>query len=199
MIKRTILNLPRYAKRLIVLCVDLVLLPLAMWVSFSLRLGELYVPRDGIILLFIAIPAIAIPIFIRFGLYRAIIRYIGFLAMWAVIKAVSLYSLIWGVLVLLTAIPNVPRSVLLINWLVTVLLIGSSRAIARWWLSGSFNSVSNNGQRKKVAIYGAGEAGMQIAAALSENRDFQPVAYIDEKKYCKETILVGCRCMPPVS
>ena len=191
MIKRTILSLPRYAKRLIVLCADLVLLPLAMWASFSLRLGELYVPRDGIILLFIAVPVIAIPIFIRFGLYRAIIRYIGFLAMWAVIKAVSLYSLIWGVLVLLTAIPHVPRSVLLINCLVTILLIGSSRAIARWWLSGSFNSASKNGKRKMVAIYGAGEAGMQIAAALSENRDFQPVAYIDEKKLLQRHYIRG--------
>lgn len=191
MIKRIILNLPRYAKRLIVLCVDLVLLPLAMWVSFSLRLGELYVPRDGIILLYIAIPVIAIPIFIRFGLYRAIIRYIGFLAMWAVVKAVSLYSLSWGVLVLLTAIPHVPRSVLLINWLVTILLIGGSRAIARWWLSGSFNSASNNEQRKKVAIYGAGDAGRQIAAALADNGDFKPVAYIDEKKLLQGHYIQG--------
>jgi len=191
MIKNTILNLPRYAKRLIVLCVDLVLLPLAMWASFSLRLGELYIPRDGIILLFIAIPAIAIPIFIRFGLYRAIIRYIGFLAMWAVVKAVSLYSLIWGVLVLLTAIPLVPRSVLLINCLVTILLIGSSRAIARWWLSGSFNSAAKNGKRKKVAIYGAGDAGRQIAAALVETGDFQPVAYIDEKNLLQGHFIQG--------
>jgi len=191
MIKNTVLSLPRNAKRLIVLCVDLALLPLAMWVSFSLRLGELYVPRGGIILLFIAVPFIAIPIFIRLGLYRAIIRYIGFLAMWAVIKAVSLYSLIWGVLVLLTAIPHVPRSVLLINWLVTILLIGSSRAIARWWLSGSFNPATKNGKRKKVAIYGAGEAGMQIAAALSENRDFLPVAYIDEKKILQGNYISG--------
>jgi len=197
MIKRTILSLPRYAKRLIVLCVDLVLLPLAMWVSFSLRLGELYVPRDGIIFLYLAVPFIAIPIFIRFGLYRAIIRYIGFLAMWAVVKAVSLYSLIWGVLVLLTAIPHVPRSVLLINCLVTILLIGSSRAIARWWLSGSFNSASTNGQRKKVAIYGAGDAGMQIAAALAENREFQPVAYIDEKKLLQGNYIRGLPVYAP--
>ena len=197
MIKRTILGLPRYAKRLIVLCVDLVLLPLAMWVSFSLRLGELYVPKDGIILLFIAVPVIAIPIFIRFGLYRAIIRYIGSRAMWAVVRAVSLYSLIWGVLVLLTAIPHVPRSVLLINCLVTILFIGSSRAIARWWLSGSFESAYSNGQRKKVAIYGAGDAGRQIVAALAENGDFQPVAYIDEKKLLQGHYIQGLPVFGP--
>ena len=135
MVVKKILSLPRRAKRLIVLSVDLLILPLALWASFSLRLGEFYVPQGEIIYLFLATPAIAIPIFIRFGLYRAIIRYIGFLALWAVIKAVSLYTLAWGVLVLLTAIPGVPRSVLFINWLVTVLLIGGTRALARWWLT----------------------------------------------------------------
>ena len=147
--------------------------------------------------LFLAIPFIAVPIFIRLGLYRAIIRYIGFLAMWAVVKAVSLYSLVWGVLVLLTAIPGVPRSVLLINCLVTIVLVGSTRAIARWWLSGSFSPVSKNGQRKKVAIYGAGIAGIQIATALGENPDFQPVAYIDEKKVLQGNYIRGLPVYAP--
>ena len=144
MLVNRILDLPRNAKRLIILSVDLFILPLSLWLSFSLRLGEFYVPKGDIIYLFFAVPIIAVPIFIRFGLYRAIIRYIGFLAMWAVVKSVSLYTLVWGVLVLLTAIPGVPRSVLIINWVVTVLLIGGFRAIARWWLTGSFNSASKN-------------------------------------------------------
>ena len=132
MITNKILKLSRNLKRLIILSVDLVLLTFSLWASFSLRLGEFYVPNQNIGLLFLAVPFIAVPIFIRIGLYRAIIRYIGFLAMWSVVKAVSLYTLVWGVLVLLTAIPGVPRSVLLINWLVAMLLIGGSRAIARW-------------------------------------------------------------------
>ena len=145
MLAKTVLNLPRYAKRLIVCSVDLVLLPFALWVSFSLRLGEFYLPQGDIIYLFLAAPVIAMPIFIRFGLYRAIIRYIGLLGMWAVFRSVSLYSLVWGVLVLLSAIPGVPRSVLLIHWLVTILLIYGSRAIARCWLSGSLTPASKKG------------------------------------------------------
>ena len=70
MVVRKILSLPRSVKRLIVLSVDLLILPLALWASFSLRLGEFYVPKGEIIYLFLATPAIAIPIFIRFGLYR---------------------------------------------------------------------------------------------------------------------------------
>lgn len=190
MIPKTILELPRIAKRAIVLGVDLILLPFALWASFSLRLGELYIPKDDIIYLFLAVPVIAIPVFIRLGLYRAIIRYIGFLAMWSVVKAVSLYTLGWGVLVLLSAIPGVPRSVLLINWLMAMLLIGGSRAIARWGLTGSFNFESSRGP-KRVAIYGAGSAGMQIAAALSGSPDFKPVAYVDDKKSLQGNFIQG--------
>jgi len=191
MLSKIFIKLPRSAKRLIILSVDLVLLPFALWASFSLRYGELYVPRGDIIYLYLAVPVIAIPIFIRFGLYRAIIRYIGFLAMWSVVKAVSLYTLVWGVLVLLSAISVVPRSVLLINWLVALLLIGGSRAIARWWLTGNLSLAVPGGQTKRVAIYGAGAAGMQIASALSGSPDFSPVAYIDDNKSLRGNYING--------
>ena len=185
-----ILELPRNVKRAIVCSVDLILLPFALWISFSLRLGEFYIPEGEIQYLFLAVPTIAIPIFIRLGLYRAIIRYIGFLAMWSVVQAVSLYTLVWGVLVLLSGISGVPRSVVLINWLVTLLLIGGSRALARWWLTGSFRIKATN-QPKRVVIYGAGGAGMQIAKALSGSPDFKPVAYIDDKKSLQGNFIHG--------
>lgn len=189
MIVNNILALDRNFKRIIILSFDLLLLPFALWASFSLRLGELYFPKGDIQYLFLAVPIIAIPIFIRLGLYRAIIRYIGFLAMWSVVKAVSLYTLVWGVLVLLSAIPGVPRSVLLINWLVAMLLIGGSRAVARWWLTGSLPNA--NSQPKRVVIYGAGAAGVQIANALSGSPDFSPVAFLDDKKSLQGNYIHG--------
>ena len=86
-----ILLLPRNIKRLIVLSLDMLIVPLALWLSFSLRLGVLFTPesltfvqpedRADVLYLFLIAPIIAIPIFIRFGLYRAVIRYIGFVAM----------------------------------------------------------------------------------------------------------------------
>ena len=191
-----ILSLPRTTKRLIVLGVDLMLLPLALWVSFSLRYGVMYVPADKIVYLFLVLPFIAIPIFGRFGLYRAIIRYIGFKAMWAVVQAVSLYTLVWGVLVLLSGIPGVPRSVLLINWLVTILFIGGTRALARWWLTGSFKPTTMAAGKKKVIIYGAGSAGIQIANALSSSAGFYPVAFIDDNQSLQRNYIQGLRIHP---
>ena len=167
MILQKLLKLFRSKKQAIILLVDLLLLPIALWISFSLRLGELYEPVGNIRYLFLAAPLVSIPVFVKFGLYRAIIRYIGFRAMWAVVEAVSLYNLLWGIIILLNAVPGVLRSVLLINWLATALLIGGTLAVARWLLAGSFNFSLNDQQKKKVAIYGAGSSGMQIATSLA--------------------------------
>jgi len=193
MLTNQVIKLPRNIKRAIVVAFDLVVLLVALWASFSLRLGELYSPEGQILYLFVSAPLIAIPIFIRLGLYRAIIRYIGFIAMWSVIKAVSLYTLVWGVLVLLTATPGIPRSVLLINWLMTILLVGGTRAIARWWLSGSFKSERLTEGKSRVAIYGAGAAGIQISHALANSPKFRPVAFIDDNRSLQGNYIGGLR------
>ena len=192
----TILEFPRNLKRLIALSLDLVLLPLALWISFSLRLGEFYVPRGDeadFIYLFAAAPLVAVPIFIKLGLYRAILRYIGFVAMWTIVKAISLYTLVFGVLILLSGLSGVPRSVILINWLVAILLIGSTRALGRWWITGSFQPRKKKPNPTRVAVYGAGNAGVQIATALSNGVVFKPVAFIDDNPALQGNLIEGIR------
>ena len=187
------LKFPRNVKRSIIVGADVFLVTLSLWVSFSLRLGEFYRVEGSIVYLFVAAPVVAIPIFIRLGLYRAIVRYVGFLAMWAIVKAVTLYTLVWGVLVLLSGITGVPRSVVLINCLLAILLIGGSRAIGRWWLSGSFKSRRQSTIKRRVAIYGAGEAGVQISTALSNSPRFSPVAFIDDNPGLQGNYIGGLR------
>ncbi len=194
-----ILALPRNIKRLIVLALDLLIIPFALWASFSLRLGEFFIPegrREDVVYLFAIAPAIAIPIFIKLGLYRAIIRYIGFVAMWTIVKAVSLYTLAFGLFILLSGFTGVPRSVVLINWLMVVLLVGATRALGRWWLTGSFNLSLRGEARRKVVIYGAGDAGVQIATALSTNAALQPVAFIDDNRTLQGRYIEGFRVYP---
>jgi FlaA1/EpsC-like NDP-sugar epimerase len=194
-----ILSLPRNVKRLIVLSLDLLIVPFALWCSFSLRLGVFFIPEgryEQVIYLFPIAPIVAIPIFVKFGLYRAIIRYVGFVAMWAIVKAVSLYTLVFGVCILLSGLTGVPRSVIIINWLLLVLMAGSTRALGRWWLTGSFNLPSRGEDRSKVVIYGAGDAGVQIAAALSNSPNLQPVAFIDDNKALQGSHIEGYRVYP---
>ncbi len=133
---------------------------------------------------------------IKFGLYRAIIRYVGFIAMWSIIKAVSLYTAVFAVFILLSGMPGVPRSVIIINWLLLILLIGCTRALGRWWLTGSFSLASQAKAKSKVIIYGAGHAGVQIASVLSSGSEFQPIAFIDDNPALQGNYIEGYRVYP---
>jgi len=131
-----ILNLTRNNKQLLMVLADSLAIISVLILSFFIRLGFGYVPPNALLWVIIGSPIIAIPIFIRFGLYRSIIRYIGFKALWAVIQSVSLYAILWGVVGVLAAIDGIPRSVIVINWLLAILFIGGMRMVARWFLSG---------------------------------------------------------------
>ena len=146
--------------------------------AFSLRLGEWYWPSNDLLWVIAGAPVIAIPIFMLFGLYRAIIRYIGFKALWAIVQAISLYALVWGVVGFMTAVEGIPRSVIIINWTLLLLVIGGSRMIARWLFSEI--SKDNNSQCKNVVIYGAGSAGRQLSIALMQSNEYNPVGFIDD-------------------
>ena len=188
------LSLSRIIKRLIMLSIDVLLLVVILIGSFSMRLGEWYWPQGDLLYLIFLAPFAAIPIFIKFGLYRAIVRYIGFKALWTIVQAVSLYALVWGVIVLLSGIEGVPRSVILINWILAMLLIGGSRIVGRWYFSerkSYINSLTDG--RKNVLVYGAGSAGIQLATALSYSRELHPVAFIDDDPALSNHQIIGIK------
>jgi len=169
----------RRIKRAVTLLFDFIVITLALWVAFSLRLGEFYWPEGSVIWLFAVAPFIATPIFIKLGLYRAIIRYIGFHSLWVVVKAVSLYSLLIAFFVLLAGIEVVPRSVHIINWLVTLFMVGGSRMLVRWWLAGAVPT--NVSATRNVVVYGAGSSGTQVLDQLSIKNGMKVVAFIDDE------------------
>ena len=196
-------NLSPTTKYLLMLIFDASMVILSLFASFSMRLGEWYWLSNDVIWLISIAPLIALPVFSRFGLYRMVIRYISFHAIWSIIQAVSLYALLWGSIVMLsgTAVSSVPRSVTVINWVVAILLIVGSRMLVRWWVSDSFlrSEVKNckHAKNSEIIIYGAGEAGMQLSAALSYSSKLQPVAFIDDDKSKHKQQLNGLRVYAP--
>jgi FlaA1/EpsC-like NDP-sugar epimerase len=185
-----IVLLSRRSKQLIMLLTDSISLILVILFSFSIRLGYWYWPED--FNLFVAIfsaPVIASLIFIKFGLYSAIIRFMGFKAIWAVVQAVSIYAVIWGVVGFVVANEGIPRSVILINWVFALLVIGGPRMIARWlFLEAQSN---RDFQQKNVVIYGAGSAGRQLAIALGQSDEYSPVAFIDDESELHGQVING--------
>jgi len=147
---RNIVGLHRRQKQLIVLLLDFILINLSLWLAFSVRLGHWFMPSEQLLLVMAIAPVVAVPIFIRFGLYRAVVRYIGLKALWTIVKAISLYALIWGILGFMAAVEGIPRSVILINWLLALLSIGGLRMWAKWLLSGVDNDIA---QKKCIGLW----------------------------------------------
>ena len=175
-----LLSQNRQVKRGITLFFDALVIMAMLWLSFSLRLEEFYWPKGNVGVLFLLAPFVAIPIFIKLGLYRAIIRYLGFYSLWVVVKAVSLYALLLATLVLLLEIDYVPRSVHIINWLLVLLTIGGSRMIARWWFAGILGAKGSHASVHRMLIYGAGSSGVQLSDQLSLRSDMLVVGFVDD-------------------
>ena len=196
-----VVNLSRINKQLIMLLVDSMLLVSILLASFSIRLGYWYFPQDDLIWVVLGAPLIAASIFVRFGLYRAVIRYIGFKALWTVVQAVSLYALVWGVIGFMVAVDGIPRSVILINWMLSLLAIGGVRIAARFLLSNNvkfsifnfeFNVNGNsNSNERRVLVYGAGDAGVQLIGALAHSDEYHPVGLIDDSKELQGQYISG--------
>lgn len=196
------LLLPRHYKRALQVGTDVVLVWLALWLAFLVRLGvdEVYEPLRIHYWLFFAAPVIAIPIFIKFGMYRAVMRYFGNDALIAIGKAVSLASLLLALVVYWhsshTAV--VPRSIVFNYWWLSLVLVGGLRLVMRQYFLGDWYATrqhvpfaSRDNGLPKVAIYGAGAAGNQLVAALRIGRAMRPVAFIDDDESVADRVIAG--------
>lgn len=195
------IHLSRSTKATILISADIVFTLVALWASFSLRLGVFYVPKGQVWYLFVVAPFIAVPIFVRMGLYRAIIRYIEMRALWTIIQACTLYALVFALIIYLSGITPVPRTATPLNWLNIIVLVASSRFFVRWWLGEIYINMggakpAEKHSKKNVVIYGAGSAGVQLASALDHGREFKPVAFIDDDKSLHRRKVNGLRIYP---
>ncbi|RYF42430.1 MAG: polysaccharide biosynthesis protein, partial [Cytophagaceae bacterium] len=143
-LRNRLVSLPRRRKRLLQVSVDIVLVWLALWAAFIVRLGieDMYNPLRVHGWLFLAAPVVAIPLFIRFGMYRAVMRYFGNDALIAIIKAVSLSSLILAVVVFWYSNHQtvVPRSIVFNYWWLSMVIIGGLRLAMRHFFHGDWFS-----------------------------------------------------------
>ena len=173
-----VLEWPRSAKQLVVIGLDLVLSVLATWVAFSLRLDTLHLPDALQLRVYVIAPCLAIPVFIHFGLYRAVFRYTGQAALIATAQAVAVYALALSALLVSVQWTMVPRSLGILQPLVFLILVATSRAMARFWLAGK--GEAGEGGAGRLLIFGAGTAGVQTAVALAVSRQFTLVGFVDD-------------------
>ena len=180
------LAMPRLVKRFIAIMLDVSLCILTVWLAYYLRLGEFisFTGQSGLskgaVLASLSSIGISIPIFIFSGLYRAIFRYSGWPALLAVARAIGIYSSLYVTLFTIIGAPDVPRTIGIIQPILLLLFVGSSRAFVRIWLGKQYVSILKRSERSKVLVYGAGNNGRQLVAALANSHEMQIIGFLDD-------------------
>ncbi len=174
------LALSRRQKQWLLVISDILILEACLYFSLAIRFDSLIVAFDRLAYVVFISPMLALPIFWKMGLYNAVIRYLGLQAFLAIAQAVALYSVLMVAWMVFAETDPFPIGLALIHSILTLLMIGASRAVARRWLSKAQIQGIDQTPRKRAIIYGAGSAGVQLALALSQSREILPVAFIDD-------------------
>ena len=175
---KRVLGWPRTVKQAIAVTVDVVLALFATWSAYSLRLETLHWPQAVEWWIYLLSPTLAIPTFIWFGLYRAIFRYTGFDALLATGRAVAVYALVHIAILQWYMWPVFPLTLGVLQPILFLLLVGISRAMARYLLAGiTFVRADHHG---RMLIFGAGTVGVQTASAMTIAGDLKLLGFVDE-------------------
>ena len=188
------LELTRRNKQLIAAATDYLVLLVAFWSALAIRFETTTPELSGYTWQMLVAPLLAIPIFIRFGLYRAVIRFMEDRVVLVVAGGITLSVLLLAALIALVHASVFSRGVLGIYWLLAIVYVWMTRFLARSYF---LRTELKQDARKRVAIYGAGRAGMQLLYALRASRDYLPVVFLDDNSVIQKTELAGLRVHSP--
>ena len=188
-------NLPHRVKQSVLLVADLLSLLLCLWGSFALESGEWFPPiflQGWWIPLFTIL--VYLPIFVRAGMYRTVIRYSGAAFFITIFKSVVLSGVVTMVPVLLMD----PLARKPLPWVANIFFLLLITGGIRWAVRCSIlKSKSKFNERLPIIIYGAGSAGAQLVMALEHSIELQPIAFVDDDKAKQGRELRGITIYPP--
>ena len=188
---RWLVALPRTYKRALMLFMDTVFIPAALWTALVLKTGDLSAGVAATPWLYVAALMTSVPIFIRLGLYRAVVRFIGPKVIVAVVAGVTVSVLVLATISLFLGAKGIAFTALAIYWALALVYVGGSRIVVR----NLMNSRQVGADR--VIIYGAGSAGAQAAAGLRISGKFDPVAFLDDDASLQGSVVAGIEVHAP--
>ena len=190
-----LLNLPTIVRRALLVIGDALAVLVAIWAAFAIRLGDWWPAMlQDVVWLFPLAVFILIPTFAAAGLYRPILRYADESLLYTIVIGVSAGILLMMAVWVFLQQGLVPRSSWPIAWLVLTALVGGGRLVVRRFLRRWFRA---SAARAPVIIYGAGEAGAQLAHALRYSAECVPVAFVDDNAQLWGSVVVGLKVRAP--
>ncbi|MEX0450035.1 nucleoside-diphosphate sugar epimerase/dehydratase [Spiribacter sp. 221] len=185
----------RPRKQALMMVADCLLMAVVVWASFALRMGDgLSEKFYQFWYLHLLLPVASIPLFYLAGMYSAVVRYMGPSDVWAVLRGVTLSTLVFIAVVVFGGLVAVPRTTITIYWLMALLLVGGSRFLVRAWHQAARH---RRAAEEPVIIYGAGSAGLQLVNSLMSTGDYLPVAFVDDNPRLQGSMIKGVPVYAP--
>ena len=182
----SILSMPRIYKRIVSISVDTAFIFLAFFSAFITRLADVsFLDSSEYWQVLIAVWITTLLVFIRVGLYRAILRFLSVHALLTIVISCSASALALVVFGYYADV-FIPRSIPIIYGTYLVFLCGGARLLVRVSVSKQKSS-----KKESVIIYGAGESGRQLLNLLRQGDELHPVAFIDDERKLLKTVVNG--------
>ena len=192
-----IFSLHRYSKRIIAIIMDIALCVLCTWLAYFIRLEEIILFRDLNFYPVLISVIISIPILWLFGLYRTIFRFSGLSIIFTISTSTFIYGLLYFLIIGVYSIKGVPRSIGVLQPMLFFFAIICSRLLIKFMLTKSYK-LKRIQDKRKVLIYGAGDAGRQLAIALENSPEFKVIGFLDDNKQLHRQVLLGLTIYSPL-
>jgi FlaA1/EpsC-like NDP-sugar epimerase len=198
-----LINRSRTGKRVVLFVSDLLLLTLALWLALTARWGQFYWPESPVMhVVFWSAPVIGVAVFQVLGLYRFVTRFLGYRGALRILWGTGLAVLLWSLLIFMIAGTGVrdlsfPRSVIFIYGLLGFMIVWASREVAGLILKTGAGPMRGGIDRRRVVIYGAGAAGVQLLGALRNSGDYAPVGFVDDSPSLVGQVIDGLKVYRP--
>jgi len=195
---KSILTLPRFAKQIIAIIVDLILCILSVWLAFYLRLDQFIQIKGPPLTAAVASVSLALPLFWLLGLYRTIFRHSGLSIMLSVSIALLVYGSLYFLVFAVYGVAGVPRSIGILQPMLLFFAIISSRLFVKYLFKGNYLFKQKSQFLKKVLVYGGGSAGQQLVSALANSHELKVVGFLDDDDRLHGQVLQGQEIYSPL-
>ena len=195
-VSKNIINLPRYAKRIIAILLDIGSCIFCTWLAFFLRLEEFIKINDVTTLAVTISMLLVIPIFWLMGIYKTIFRFQDSSIIFTVFTATFAYALLYFAVISIYGIQGIPRSIGIIQPILLFLLVLASRISIKFLFLSDFKKSKN---KTNIVIYGAGSAGRQLLTSLESNPEMKVVGFLDDDPQFHRQKILGQTVYDPMS